>query len=231
MYYHGTKAERADEILSKGFMKPSIGDHHWLGDGYYFYSDEEYAFRWILIKYTNNFSNEYKADYEKIFEDYSILSAELKKDCRFFSLDNIKNKAFFIKIKNELCQKAEYSERFGKQIKKDGIPDGVVINILFEYMDFNDKYDAVEATFPVACILDQSRLDYLPEKQTCVKNMFVIENLKKCNGEKVPEEFKIFINDYNMSKSILKQSLKESKKENAAKKYKRKLSANYNYKK
>lgn len=230
MYYHGTKAERANDILKRGYMNPSIGDHHWLGDGYYFYSEEEFAFRWILIQYTKNFSNEYKSDYDKIFEEYSILSAELKESCRFFSLDDINNKTFFIKFKNELSKKAEYSERFDKKIRKDGIPDGVALNVLFEYMDYKDKYDAVEATFPVACIFEQSRLDYLPEKQTCVKNVLVIEKLKKCNGDSVPDKFKVFINDYNMSKSILRQSLIENNKENDAKKYKKKLSTKYNYK-
>lgn len=59
MYYHGTDNVSAYEILKKGFVKPSIGDNHWLGDGYYFYKSEEYAFRWILLKYTDNFRNQY----------------------------------------------------------------------------------------------------------------------------------------------------------------------------
>lgn len=225
MYYHGTKAENANDILAKGFFNPSIGDHHWLGDGYYFYSDAEYAFRWILLKYTQNFTNIFKINYDKIFEVYTILSVSLHPSSRFFSLDQIKHKTLFIKVKNEIRKKAEYSKRYQEQIKREGIADGVIINILFEYMGYDQRFDVVEATFPIALSNCDSRLDFLPEKQICVKNLHMIQNPQKWNCDSVPENFKIFIDDYMQSKKLLRQSSQNS----IAQKYKKKGTAKRNY--
>lgn len=61
-----------NEILAKGFLIPSKGDKHWLGDGYYFYKEEEYAFRWILLQYASGF----KDDYKQFIEDYQSIKKE-----------------------------------------------------------------------------------------------------------------------------------------------------------
>lgn len=61
-----------NEILAKGFLIPSKVDKHWLGDGYYFYKEEEYAFRWILLQYASGF----KDDYKQFIEDYQSIKRE-----------------------------------------------------------------------------------------------------------------------------------------------------------
>lgn len=89
MYYHGTTKGNTDDIVKTQLMIPSVGDEQWLGDGCYFYVDAEYAFRWILIKYTNNFRNEFSADYSNIYGEYTIVSAEINiDDERLFSMKN-----------------------------------------------------------------------------------------------------------------------------------------------
>lgn len=73
-----------NEILAKGFLIPSKGDKHWLGDGYYFYKEEEYAFRWILLQYASGFKDDYKEyykdtvpeHYKQFIEDYQSIKRE-----------------------------------------------------------------------------------------------------------------------------------------------------------
>lgn len=226
LYYHGTSTESCNEILKKGFLKQSIGDDHWLGDGCYFYQEEEYAFRWIFIKYKKLFSNVNSFNCDRIFEKYSIVSVDLDEKCRFFSLDKPNERLFFIRIKKELEEKAEHSERFSVQIKKSGIVDGVVINILFEYMGFNKKYEAVKAMFPIGRGDGDSRLDYLPEEQICVKDICVIKNIKKYNNDEVPEKYKHFMNEYTMTKNILRKSMRDNK----VKQYEKRINTKYTYK-
>ncbi|MEZ3460844.1 MAG: hypothetical protein K1W23_01500 [Lachnospiraceae bacterium] len=228
VYYHGTDNNSAYNILTKGFMKPSIGDNHWLGDGYYFYRNEEYAFRWILMKYTNNFKNQYAADYGNIFGEYTILAAQMKENIRVFSMQDIKNRLYFIKVKNKLKEVAEYSDSFRKQVKSKGIVDGVVFNVMFEDMGLDKDYDAIEADFTITFVQEDSRLDYLPEDQLCVRRLDVIDTIQKFNGEEVPDNYKIFINEYNQSKAILNQKNRESKV-NKARMYKKHFRADNKY--
>lgn len=194
-------------------MKPSIGDNHWLGDGYYFYKNDEYAFRWILLKYTENFSNQYASEYDKIYSKYTILSAEMNENIRIFSLQDINNRLYFIKVKNKLKETAEYSDRFRKQIRTKGIVDGVVFNVMFEYMGLDQDYDAIEADFTITFVQDDSRLDYLPEDQLCVRRIDAIKKIQKYSGDEIPDKYRIFINEYNESKNALKQKAKMYKKQ------------------
>lgn len=201
MYYHGTAKDIADIIVESQQMKSSVGDDQWLGDGYYFYCDAEYAFRWILIKYTNNFRNEFASDYSNIYDKYSIISAEINiSPERLFSMDNIHHRLLFIETKNEINKKLEKSKKY-----RGSVVDGVVFNFLFQKLNYGDQFDAVKAVFPISYIFDNSRMDFLPEPQICVKNEKVISNYKKCSSEKVPEEFEKFIVRYNKIKYDLMQ--------------------------
>lgn len=196
VYFHGTTVEAGKSILKSNFMKPSIGDEHWLGDGYYFFKDDLYAFRWIVIKYTNNFKTNKWEKIDDIYNEYMILSADIILD-RIFSLDNLEHKRLFLKMKSLLGQKMQNSPRY----KKYEIVDGVVINIMFNEMGYIEKYDAVEATYPIAYVYDtNSRQDYIPEYQLCVKNLLTISNIQKYNGTEVPEEYISFVNEYNLLK-------------------------------
>ena len=205
MYYHGTDKDSARTIVETQSMRPSEGDSHWLGDGYYFYVDVEYAFRWILIKYTRNFSNEFSEDYGKIYEEYAVVSAELNiEEDRLFSMEDIKHKIIFIDTKKALCEKAEQSGRLREIIRKNSMVDGVVFNYLFKYARFGEKFDAVKAIFPISYCFDNSRMEFLPEPQICVKNVKIISDYKKYSEDIIPDEYKEFIEKYNQIKDDLK---------------------------
>lgn len=51
--------------------------------------------------------------------------------------------------------------------------DGVVLNIMFNKMWYSDEYDLAIATFKVnenKYSKESMRLNYMPQKQICVKN-------------------------------------------------------------
>lgn len=196
VFFHGTTIEAGKSILESKLMQPSMGDEQWLGDGCYFFKDDLYAFRWILIKYTKNFKSNNLENIDDIYEKYMILSADISLD-KVFSLDNLANKMLFLKVKSLLEQKLQDSPRY----RKCEIVDGVVINVMFNEMGYADKYDAVEATYPIAYVYDtNSRQDYIPEYQLCVKNLLTISNVQKYNGTEVSEEYMNFIKEYNTYK-------------------------------
>lgn len=125
-----------------------------------------------------------------------ILSADIDLG-RVFSLDNLRNKMLFLSLKNSLKLKLQDSIRY----KNNEIVDGLVINIMFNEMGYADKYDAVEATYPIAYVYDtDSRQDYIPEYQLCVKNLLTISNIQKYNGTEVTQEYINFIKEYNLIK-------------------------------
>lgn len=223
MYYHGTKKNVASAILLTHKMQLSEGDDHWLGDGVYFYVDVEYAFRWILMRYTKNFTNLFSENYSKIFEDYSILSVELDmKEDRWFSMEDINHKMIFLETKSALCDKAKESKKYGDYIKENTIVDGVVFNYLFKYQGYDKKYDAVKAVFPIACVFDNSRIEYLPEPQICVKNIDIISNYQEYSEKVDLEECKKFIEKYNRVKNSLKiKRLSKYKNKKSCIKYKK----------
>lgn len=223
MYYHGTDKDSAEAIVLTQKMQPSEGNNHWLGDGYYFYADAEYAFRWILMKYTNNFRNEFTDDYSKVFDDYSILSAELNIEVeRVFSMENVKHKMLFLETKNALLNKAQESKQYKDLIERYGIVDGVVFNYLFKYQDLGNKYDAVKAVFPISYVFDNSRIEYLPEPQICVKNVKVISDYQNYSQEIALDNYKEFMIKYNQIKTSLKsKNLSKYKKKTKRIKYKK----------
>ena len=224
MYYHGTTKDAATTIVQTQFMEPSIGDAHWLGNGCYFYENEEYAFRWILIKYTDNFRNKFSADYSGIYSKYSILSANIKIDSeRVFSMENIHHRLLFIQVKTKLSEKTKESEKYREYLKNGAIVDGVVFNFLFNHEGYIEKYDAVRAVFPISYIYDDSRLEYLPEPQLCVKNAEVISSYTLYSKEEVPEAYKGFIISYNQVKKelIKKRKLDRYRKKPGSIKYKK----------
>jgi len=62
--YHGTSKQDAKSILKEGFNR-SKGDHHWLGDGVYFFTDklctepEQNAKEWAIASAWDNGSYRY----------------------------------------------------------------------------------------------------------------------------------------------------------------------------
>lgn len=197
--YHGTEINIGEEIIRNQLIKSSRGDDHWLGDGIYFYSEDVYAFRWIAIKYTNNFRNKYSNDLSGIFDQYMILKATVEAaEERIFSLCDPEIYLFFREFCNQIEEKKEYSDRF-KDMK---IIDGAMLNILFEDFGYKAKYDLVKAVFPInqRDSSDFTRLNYIPETQVCIKNPEIIKRIDKHSFKEVPERYQSFIARYNKVK-------------------------------
>lgn len=206
--YHGTDIKTGNIIIESQKMEPSRGDQHWLGDGVYFYKDAKYAFRWIVIKYTGNFKNLQSRDYKNIFHDYIILTADLNSD-RILNLDNPETKLFFLELRKTILKKSEFSKRIQIQLNEAEFTDGVVLNILFEKMGFNDQYDYVSATFPIAISEEsESRLCYIPELQICVKNTDIINDIREFHIEEDFSDFKEFVELYRKTKREMNSSKK-----------------------
>lgn len=140
-------------------------------------------------------------------------------------MQNLQNKLYFIKMKKLLKEKGKYSDRFQKQIRSKGIVDGVVFNVMFEYMGLDKDFDAIEAVFPIVYVQGDSRLDYLPETQVCIRRYGVIEEIYKYNGDTVPDRYRTFMNDYNQTKQHLIQKNRESRS-NQVRSYKKKFRTN-----
>lgn len=181
-----------------------------------------------IYNYTFNFRNQYAAEYDNIYSEYTILAAEMNENIRIFSLQDINNRLYFMQVKNKLKEAAEYSDRFKRQISNKGIVDGVVLNVMFEEMGLSEEFDAIEADFTIIFVQDDSRLDYLPENQLCVRKIDVINKIWKYNEEKVPDHYKVFINEYNQSKNVLRNKNSKSKI-NRAKMYKKRFAVNNKY--
>lgn len=175
---HGSERLRGLGFIDSQSMNASIGDKHWLGDGYYFYDQLFWAYRWIRNMFKEPESKDDIIKFEDLISKYIILKANIKVDSgRVFDIDNdFEHKCIFKKFSEKLEQSKEFSERF----KNQKISDGVVLNIMFSEYKYIDKYDVVIALF-----IDKkqnnikTRLGNVLEKQICVKNPNIIYDISE----------------------------------------------------
>lgn len=190
--YHGTEINRGNRILLTQKMMISRGDNHWLGDGSYFYEDDFYAYKWIkdLCK------NKYKEDtmsQDKILSNYMILKGIILVDYeRVFDLDNPRMKIEFDRIYDYCVKLKKYSEKFSKTT----MSEGVILNIMFNDMGYSKDFDLAIATFKRRGNKYSGmkmRLNYISEKQICIKDVDKITNIEiyECNDKISEFEFQI----------------------------------------
>lgn len=87
--YHGTSEASCRNILHGGWQ-PSIGIRHWLGDGIYFFENEEDAWVWARRIRTG-----------------TVLAADIRvKDDRMFDLDKQEHLDIYIEQAHLVLQKA-----------------------------------------------------------------------------------------------------------------------------
>lgn len=182
--YHGTNLRRGQKFIKSQKMEPSIGNHHWIGDGSYFYEELFYSYKWIRDMYKAKNGINHRS-YKELTSEYMVLECCLIFDkCRIFDLNTVEHKIEFDYFKDTLLEKIE-----DKSIDKEKIYDGVVINIMFNEMDYKENYDAVIATFDRRRKENKkSRLNAVLEKQICVKNLDII---KKIYSKKFETEYSV----------------------------------------
>lgn len=195
--YHATNTERGNRILVNNVMEASEGDRHWLGDGAYFFDKDFYAYDWLIGMFRERNSRKYK-DTAELHQQYFIIDAMADVDpSRIFDLDEPEHKIMFDVAMRNCIEKSEYSDRF----RKCKIPDGVVINILFRNLAYSKIYDVVKATFLLKRWKYQNvnaRLEAMPQKQICIKNLTCIDSMAKYNvDERLPEIIEL-IKEINM---------------------------------
>jgi len=201
-YYHGTSIELSKKIIIENRFKPSKGDRHWLGDGVYFYEEEFYAYNWLIYEYKKKFGKKLY-DKNKINKDYNILSANfnISKERIFKLSEKAEHKILFDITMEETIKKSKYSKRFDQVT----FPEGVILNIMFKEMRYNSNFDLIVAIFTRRksnygnAVL---RLNYIPEKQLCVVNNNIIENIKEFDFKNKVSQYMRLINrlDYKYFK-------------------------------
>lgn len=150
---------------------------HWLGDGVYLYREMIYAFWWILLMYKDYFGDENEE--ENLLKKYSILDVDIDYDTdRIFNLDNPEHYMVFKETERAYKKKSAFSSK----LEKYEYTDGVIINIMFKNLKYGEKYDAVEAVFPIYDLNDslvgKSRIKSMNEYQICIKNNQIIRGIK-----------------------------------------------------
>lgn len=192
--YHGTNKERGARILSSKEMECSTGDNHWLGDGSYFFDEEFYAYKWILDMCNDRYSTEQIE--EALNENYQILIANVVvSKTRILDLTGkAEHKILFDNVYKELEKKKEYSDRF----KSDEIAEGVVLNYMFNELNYGDDFDVVTATFALnrrKYKNVRSRIGHMPQKQFCVKEQKIVTDIKDFEYNEFVSKYKDLINN------------------------------------
>jgi len=171
-----------------------------LGDGSYFYEDDFYAYKWIKDMYKARFKKD-PIPPNSLFDKYGILRGKIRTlKNRIFDLDKPRNKIEFDQI-YESCKIKLKDTQIFSDIE---LADGVVLNIMFNDMWYSEEYDIVVATFKrrrKKYINTPTRLNYISEKQICVKNLQVATplNFYDCS-HKINEFENLIDNLYNIKR-------------------------------
>lgn len=174
--YHGTKRDNGKRILATKTFHRSMGNNHWLGDGIYFYAEKSYAFRWLYLDYGKNHPSSIPK-LSNIINKYIILSADISIELeRIFDLTRAEHKMMFDKVFQRSIEK---NKNLGLKIV-----DGAVLNLMFQRMDYNKRFDMIKALFiheDNDISINKTRLAYIPEVQYCVVDRGIIGEIKDIN--------------------------------------------------
>jgi hypothetical protein len=182
-FYHGTNRKRGQKFIKNQSMKFSKGEKHWLGDGIYLFEDDFWAYWWIRELYKEKYLDQVYPDIYQLYleKHYQILfvTGNVLKN-RVFNLNNSRHKLEFIKVMKLIKEKEKYSEKMQKQAKVEGI----VLNYMFNELDYKKDFDLVKADF----IRDSDRysrsdykirLDYNSQEQYCIKNSEIVNSIEE----------------------------------------------------
>jgi hypothetical protein len=174
--FHGTDKVSCSKIFKTKLFRFSLGDKHWLGDGAYFYEDDFYAYRWCIFRYKDEHTG--KLTIQELLENYDIIkaNAQVQKE-RVFDLDKPEPRSLYDITFEEIKNRKELIKRF----EKVEAVEGVVLNYMFNELNFLNDYDLIRATF----IRNQknyrhisTRIGYTCEVQLCVRNPLIIKDVE-----------------------------------------------------
>ncbi|SLK17489.1 MULTISPECIES: hypothetical protein [unclassified Paenibacillus] len=225
--YHGTFRERGQRIIFANKMEISKGDNHWLGNGSYFFVEALYAYKWILDMYLGRFlKHDGEFSDENLIKNYMILKANFHDQCRVFDLTSAEHKITFDQVYLQLNQKKEYSDKF----REMEIADGVVINYMFDVMNYTNEFDIVRAIFiPNSNNYKntQTRIGFMPQEQICVKNSEMVKEIIEFNYSEQIAFYKDSIKKLSFSFYESKLSYIENKMKNKSNSYRARPKSSY----
>lgn len=174
--YHGTTTENAQNILKENFTIPKrINYNYWLGRGVYFFLEDIFAFKWCIHEYKRIYKEEFSID---VASTMSIVESTLKYDeNRLLDLTYFKGQCIFDEVYNGMLKSKKYAEELRKN------PNNIVcivIEYMFEILEFNKFYDLVKQIYrvykPNYSKIVNARERGIPQYQLCVKNNDIIKN-------------------------------------------------------
>lgn len=172
--YHGTSLKNAESIMENGFW-PSVGEKHWLGDGVYFFrEDDVQAQVWAYHEKHNLIKKRKYREAKKykgcVFEWKTILSGE-----EFLNLDTRSGAIYY----------SEHLEEFMEMIDEEGIQvpgNWWYLNSLC-YDNIDEKFKVIQRTFSVPSAYDKhdttifNTLMFLPIKTGKDKEEVEVPNI------------------------------------------------------
>lgn len=171
--YHGSNRSRGEKILNNDESIISRGDNHWLGDGLYFFTDAVYSYKWIIDMYKKRYTPS-SLKYEQLIDKYLILEGNMDVNSeRVFDMTKLEHKILFDFTLKEMKAK--------RKIPNSEMPEGTVINYMFEELHYKEKFDAVNALFLFnrQKYKFRNRLGYMPQRQICIRNREMVKDIKE----------------------------------------------------
>jgi hypothetical protein len=181
--YHGNTEAAIDEIISNGgFLSKfkSVGDKHYLGDGFYFYDDIEQAQVWAIMKVTRN--------QKYLGYNWSVLQCEVQmEEEQIFDLDKREEQDFFfegmLRLQQESSMKSIEIENYCDAYLCNHLAKTLDLKLLTKTFVYKDKH----RTFPPLFSNNHTKSPYVitrhfrTEKQYVVRDsnfIFPIEKLR-----------------------------------------------------
>lgn len=206
--YHGTTNSNVSSILIDNFkISKQNNKELWLGKGAYFFIEDIYAFKWCLHEYKRIYNKEYEEiDFKK---KMGIIEAELLlQKNKILDLTLFEGQRLFDYTYKEMNDNKEIlDEEYAQFLNIPKYASCMVINYMFDILDFNLIYDAVKQlyrqnTYNYNNILD-NREKGLPQYQICIKNQQVIGDKKIFDYHNKIQDYCKYWNDLIGSKKLI----------------------------
>lgn len=175
--YHGTSHESWEIIDKTKSYNISKGDHHWLGDGVYFFLESIYsrdpskdATRWAKLNAYDKRTNGYS------YSNYVVIKNSICDSCQVWDLSTEEGAEIFTTIREMIADKLMEAK---KSIRSSPL-DGVIINYALNEIP-HISFDAVKNNLSIKLSIDERKRDIRILQPNCtalaVRNKSVISIL------------------------------------------------------
>lgn len=194
--FHGSNRSRGETILQKQQMFVTTGSKHWLGDGSYFFTEDLYSYKWIVDMFKKR--HQIELNYEVLYSHYIIVKTLISiPKVRVFDLTKAEHKIMFDKVNKLMIDK--------KRVRESEYAEGVVLNYMFNELDFGRDYDLVKSIFIInknRYTNVRSRIGYMPQEQICIKNLNVVDSISEYDFSEREKIFNVLLEDYYFEVNI-----------------------------